>query len=542
MSAFDKGFSFGLGAWQQAMDNKRQDEKDERAKKEFGWKEKDRARVDDDRAREDAAWGALGPASGIPLPAPSIAQAAQAAQAPAATAAQAEPVPDGQGQAAPQAPAAARGLGLPQAAPAAAPMPVQQGVAAALAPPATSRAAQLRALEGIAVARRDAGSLERLGAARQGAEEDDFITQAMKGYTGAEDQIGATALHINGTSKSITMGAPDKDGVVQLAVVTPDRRAQFMSLSRDQQARLYAAGQLMERNPIRAFREIADVNRPLAEALAAESGLVTKVAGSNNQAAFKARDDDRADRQQAEAVRHNRASEGIASARLAAAAKSGSGAFDPQAGFDNEQAYKTALDIVRKESEGGIGGKMDPKQMAERVQAVYGNLRDTWAGENVQRQRANAFTSEARRARTPEEVEGIRARALERGYTDAEMARLDPRFARQAPSVAPAPSASPPTQLIPKPAPSQAPTAARGLGSDEDAPAGRALDAAKLDLRDAIARVRTFGLAQRAADPSAYQAAVDRVRAAEAAAAQAEAQWQSTIARQGVGAYFGGSR
>ncbi len=541
MSAFDKGFSFGLGAWQQAMDNKRQDEKDERAKKEFSWKEKDRARVDDDRAREDAAWGALGPASGIPAPAPA---APQAVQAPAETAAPAEPGPDGQGQAAPQAPAAARGLGLPQAAPAAAPMPmpVQQGVAAALAPPATSRAAQLRALEGIAVARRDAGSLERLGAARHGAEEDDFIAQAMKGYTGADDQIGATALHINGTSKSITMGAPDKDGVVQLAVVTPDRRAQFMSLSRDQQARLYAAGQLMERNPIRAFREIADVNRPLAEALAAESGLLTKVAGSNNQAAFKARDDDRADRQQAEAARHNRASEAIASARAEAAAKPGSGAFDPQAGFDNEQAYKTALDIVRKESEGGIGGKMDPKQMAERVQAVYGNLRDTWAGENIQRQRANAFTSEAKRARTPEEVEGIRARALERGYTDAEMARLDPRFARQASAVAPAPGASPPAPSIPKPVPSQAVPPARGSGSDEDAPAGRALDAAKLDLRDAIARVRTFGLAQRAADPSAYQAAVDRVRAAEAAAAQAEAQWQSTIARQGVGAYFGGSR
>jgi len=537
MSAFDKGFSFGLGAWQQAMDNKRQDEKDERAKKEFSWREKDRARVDDERGREDAAWGALGPTAGVTPPAPAV---ATAVQTPPQTSAPAESASHAVEQSTSRVPLAASGTALPEAPPATASAPVRQGVTAAFATPLASRGAQLRALEGVAIARRDAGSLERIGAARQSAEEDEFIAQAIKGYTGAEDQIGTTALHINGTSKSITMGAPDKNGVVQLAVVTPDRRAQFMSLSRDQQARLYAAGQLMERNPTRALREISEVNKPLAEALAVESGLVTKAAGSNNQAAFNARDDDRADRQQAEVSRHNRATESIASAKVAAAAKPAAGPFDPQAGFDAEQAYKTALDIVRKESEGGIGGKSDPKQMAERVQSVYGNLRDTWAGENIQRQRANAFTAEAKRARTPEEIEGIRSRALERGYTDIEMAQLDPRFARPTPAAEPARPVASPASSAARPSLPAAPP--QGGSQPDDAPAGRELDAAKAGLRDAITNARKFGLAQRAADPAAYQGAIDRVRAAEAAEAQAEKRWQSTIAQQGVSAYFGGGR
>ena len=329
----------------------------------------------------------------------------------------------------------------------------------------------------------------------------------MKGYTGAEDQIGATALHINGTSKSITMGVPDKDGVVQLAVVTPDRRAQFMSLSRDQQARLYAAGQLMERNPIRAFREIADVNRPLAEALAAESGLVTKVAGSNNQAAFKARDDDRADRQQAEAARHNRASEAIASAR---SSERGTTKYD----FDPIKVQKAFGETSTDPLTGKDSVKRNPAAEQKFMEFLADNpsIRDVDEG-LLRFNRARVLTEREAGATMREKVggamsqENLNATAKKYGMSVDEVMKELKKLGIT-PSATPTPAAPPAARPSAAPAQPQAAIQAqpptRAAPAVEDAPAGRALDAAKLDLRDAIARVRTFGLAQRAADPSAY--------------------------------------
>ncbi len=528
MGAFDKGFSFGLGAWQQAMDNKRQDDKDERAKKEFGWKEEDRKRVAADREREDSAWTALGPTAGVAAP-------LVAANAPAEAA---EPTGSSSVGASEPNPALLRAT-----------QPAQQGVSAAFSTPPASRAGQLRALEGIAIARRDAGSLERIGAARQSAEEDDFFGQAMKGYTGAEDQIGATAMHINSTSKSITMGAPDKNGVVQLAVVTPDRRAQFLTLSRDQQARLYAAGQLMERNPARALREISDVNKPLAEALAAEGGLVTKVAGSNNQAAFNTRDDERADRQQAEAARHNRATEVLSAAR---ASEKGATKYD----FDPIKVQRAFGETSTDPLTGKDTVKRNPAEERKfhEFMADNPNIRDVDEGlvrynrARVQRDRetSDAVRTKVSGAMSQENlvatakkhgmsVEEVVQELMNRGITPVVQETPSP-----APAVTSAPSASPSAPAVARSSPTPAPP--QGGDPAEDAPAGRALDAAKMGLRDAIAKARTFGLAQRAADPTAYQAAMNRVRAAEAAAAQAEKQWQNAIAQQGVTAYFGGAR
>ncbi len=302
MSAFDNGFNFGMRAFQQALDNKRQEEFDARSKQEHGWKEDDRKRVEEQRAQEDDAWknierpsGAVAPAAPVDANTPGAAMAVGGLSSSGGTQAQA-----GGGTPAPTLPSS-----------------VQESIAAQ-GSSQSPRVAQLKAMQGIAIARRDMGSLERLGRDLQTAEEDDFIAQSIKRYRGADDQVGATAQHINSTSKTISMGDPDKNGVVRLSVVTPDRRAQFLKLGQADQARLFAAAQLMERNPTRAYEMIASVSKPLADAVAAENGVTAKVADSNNNAASKERDDARADRQLAETGRHNRATESIAAAKGAA--------------------------------------------------------------------------------------------------------------------------------------------------------------------------------------------------------------------------------
>lgn len=411
-----------------------------------------------------------------------------------------------------------------------------QGLGAGALPP-QSRAGQLRALEGLAIARRDASGLERLGAVRQAADEDEFIAQALKGYTGDEDQIGATTQHLNSSSKSIAMSDPDKHGVVRVSVVTPDRRAQFLDLSRQDQARLYAAAQLMERNPAKAYEMMSGVNKSLADAIAAENGLTSKVAHTNNDAAFRARDDSRADQQLAESRRHNRASEAIAATRASGGSGLGApGAFDPMAGFDHDKAYQSATAMVDKQMAGDLGGKADPKQRAARIQEAYASQRDAWAAENTTRQRSGAFANEARKAKTPAELEALRAKALERGYTDDEMVRLDPRFKKLDPGK-PAPQATTASRAI-----AAAPRAVTPAALDPviDSDAGNAYDAARQEFAAAREQARTFGLKQRRDSPTAYAAAMQRVRDAERAQGAAEQQWQSFIAKQGLGASFGG--
>lgn len=322
MSAFDSGFRMGMGAFQQAIENKQREE-------ELGWKRADRARTDKQNQEIDAETANL-----------------KAMLSPSAVLAQQGLGLSGDGKSADAAPVvspiAAKGLGAASAADTSATgglganMPSVQDVAGS-APP-VSNAGQsvastglrtfsdldrLRGMQRVALASRDMPTVERLGGQIKKAEEDEIISSALKNYTGGEDQIGATAQHLNSTSKSIAMSDPDKNGVVRMSVVTPDRRAQFLDLSRQDQARLYAAAQLMERNPSKAYEMMSGVNKTLADAIVAENGLTAKVVNSNNDAAFKGRDDDRADMQLAEISRHNRASESIAATRVHAASSTG---------------------------------------------------------------------------------------------------------------------------------------------------------------------------------------------------------------------------
>lgn len=59
MSAFARGFSMGQAAYQQMLDNKDREERRDRERREFAWKEAEQARIAEARAREDAALAEL---------------------------------------------------------------------------------------------------------------------------------------------------------------------------------------------------------------------------------------------------------------------------------------------------------------------------------------------------------------------------------------------------------------------------------------------------------------------------------------------------
>jgi hypothetical protein len=139
----------------------------------------------------------------------------------------------------------------------------------------------------LAAARGDVAGMEALRGARKDIEWTDGYGAKLKEYNGSPEQIGATLTHLNQNSRSVTMGKPDKDGFVQLSVVKPDGEAAFARLTKQDQAKLYAASSLMELNPQRAFDLMAQVNKDLATAIAAENNLNIEVAKGGNDLAYK---------------------------------------------------------------------------------------------------------------------------------------------------------------------------------------------------------------------------------------------------------------
>lgn len=125
---------------------------------------------------------------------------------------------------------------------------------------------------------------ERKGALDE--ETDTLIGTHLKAYKGTADQIGPTAQFLNTTSRSVTMGMPDKNGIVPLSLVRPDGQASFLQLSKADQAQLYAAGQIMEKNPQRALDMIGKVNKELAGVIAAENKTTVDATNANNNGAY----------------------------------------------------------------------------------------------------------------------------------------------------------------------------------------------------------------------------------------------------------------
>jgi hypothetical protein len=139
----------------------------------------------------------------------------------------------------------------------------------------------------IALTRGDTAGFRGSQAAARGFREDDIFRDRLKEFKGTPEQIGSTMSYLNQNSRSVTMGKPDKDGFVQLSVVKPDGDAAFARLTKQDQAKLYAAAGLMEVNPQRAFDMMAQVNKELAAAIAVENGMNVDMTKAGNDVASK---------------------------------------------------------------------------------------------------------------------------------------------------------------------------------------------------------------------------------------------------------------
>lgn len=120
-----------------------------------------------------------------------------------------------------------------------------------------------------------------------------------------------------------------------------------------------------------------------------------------------------------------------AGARAAGAGQQPTAAFDSLQGFDPKEAQSAATKLV-DEAIASSGKPLTPQQRADAIAKQTFALRDAYAANNSQRERARVFSTAARSASTPAQIAEVRARAMQSGYTDDEMAAIDPRFAAPA--------------------------------------------------------------------------------------------------------------
>lgn len=304
MGAFQAGFQMGQSAYQQAQDNKQRELEnerrrtlDERATTEFDNRQTDRATELDKQAKINAlglqltrpnagnyTMGAAPQGPGLRMGAapqhqlvdPSEAVVPDAASAPISLTPQQTPAPAGpgmrmQGQSDP-------GVKAPQ---------LVTPMGGYTANPVPTRGAAEDIMAQRALLRGDDSGYRAAQSNKRAFEFEDQHASHIKDYTGSAEQMEATMLYLNRTSKAVTMGAPDKNGLVRISVVKPDGTAEFMKLSKQDQARLYAGGKMMPVDPVKAIELMASVNKELAAAVAAENGLVGTVTSNNNDVASK---------------------------------------------------------------------------------------------------------------------------------------------------------------------------------------------------------------------------------------------------------------
>ena len=168
-------------------------------------------------------------------------------------------------------------------------------------------------------------------------------------------------------------------------------------------------------------------------------------------------------------------------------------AFNPLGTFDAKKAQAVAFDQAAAAT--GEGGKpLTPEAQGQLAQKIYRSMEDSFANENSLRERARVFKSAAIKAKTPEEVQAVRDRALQSGYTDQEMARLDPRFVPkpvpQEPKPQPKPTPKPEPKQEKKPAATERKKPAHYVGIDKvsasrGSPAGYTFAGIKYPTEDA---------------------------------------------------------
>lgn len=309
MAAFQSGFSLGSSLYQQALSNADRAAQRKREEEEFALR-KQRLVMENEAARDAAGQrAALSQArqgirdfrEGINRPATNaaldaaferdlaasdagvLAENATRVNARAASDLAAAGLPDVAPEMAPAV--------VPAAAPAAARpsnMEVERALTVQQAPDRASpdyRQGMISRLADYALLAGDVGSMRQLEAEGRLLNEDTIFGKRVAEYKGTDEQIGAAAAYLNNQSRRITMGAPDKNGIVRVSVVKPDGTADFLKLGRGEQAKLYAAAGLMELNPVRALGIMGEVNKELAAAVAADNNLESALAQNANDAA-----------------------------------------------------------------------------------------------------------------------------------------------------------------------------------------------------------------------------------------------------------------
>jgi hypothetical protein len=179
-----------------------------------------------------------------------------------------------------------------------------------------------------------------------------------------------------------------------------------------------------------------------------------------------------------------------------------------------------------KNRPGKDGAPPNEKEVAHRAQVLYAQMRDAAAADNTSRQRASVFALAARNATTPEQVEAVRERASQSGYSLEEMARLDSRFTPRRPSGAQQSPAAPANMASSRGASAPPAPAAAAAPIDD---AGARLDAARANLQAMRSRPAP-GLAAGRAAIDQYAAQVQQARAE---VARAEAEYRSTVPQSG---------
>lgn len=102
--------------------------------------------------------------------------------------------------------------------------------------------------------------------------------------------------------------------------------------------------------------------------------------------------------------------------------------FNPLGSFDSKKAQAVAFEQAAAAAD-EKGKPLTPPAQGQLAQKIYRSMEDAFATENAARERARLFKELSKSARTQDEVNSVRERARKSGYTDAEMAALDPRFA-----------------------------------------------------------------------------------------------------------------
>ncbi|WP_315128082.1 hypothetical protein [Comamonas antarctica] len=246
----------------------------------------------------------------------------------------------------------------------------------------------------------------------------------------AWDQGLSTAASSADSLAQYFSGSPIVGGNQVKAIPAADgKTVQFVSLGADgKQTPLY---QPVENNPASWAPLLTQMSRSLAPE--ARLQHMYRIDESRRQQANSDRDfklkeqiraDDRDYKNRVLALRGTGTGSGGSKGNAAAPA-----AFDPLSDFDPKQARKGAMDQALDEAKNSASGQpVSEKQIAARAQAIYAGMRDAAAADNTSRQRELVFAKAARGAKTPEEIQAVRDRAVQSGFTEDEMSRIDARF------------------------------------------------------------------------------------------------------------------